>query len=325
LPEVVTCNLCGGSDTDPVCTLADYRFRTDSSRWTIVRCKHCGLGYLNPRPTADEMGAYYPSAYYSYRHNLRDRYERQAEFVPGEGGRLLDLGTATGEFLSVMKQRGWDAHGIEAFTDAESPQFESITRAHFPDEAPLPDDQFDVVTAWAVFEHLHDPAQAFAECRRMLKPGGQLIIQVPNLEGTFGHGAVFEDLPRHLYFFSERTLRHYAAKHGLDFLGVEHTPSFYSGSGRGILRLAVLRSLNRSRDEFFEMNRTPRRERFRRWPLLSVAWTATAAVERVVLADWLVRRAKISRTILAYFKRPDTEGSILPGDSPYPVHAASSG
>ncbi len=241
------------------------------------------------------------------------RYERQADLVPGGPSRLLDIGTATGEFVDVMLGRGWDAWGIEASDQAELVAADRVVRASFPDEAPFPDEHFDVITAWAVFEHLHDPRRAFDECRRLLKPGGSLVVQVPNVKGAFGYGFLFEDVPRHLYLFSEGTLRDYAARSGLELGQVEHTPSLYSGSGRGLLQYGLLRGLGRSRDQFFEIHSTPRSKRFRRWPMTAVAWTAVGALERVVMSDRVIRRMRMSRTIVAFFGRPLVRDSAASG------------
>ncbi|MGZ8795102.1 MAG: class I SAM-dependent methyltransferase [Gaiellaceae bacterium] len=227
--------------------------------------------------------------------------------MPGAPGRLLEVGAARGAFLKVMAERGWQVAGIEAAADPDALDQVPITHARFPDESPFEDAAFDVITAWAVFEHLHDPARAFSECRRMLKPGGRLIIQVPNAAAPFRRGLLFQDVPRHLYFFTESTLHRFAARAGLHVSRIDHTPEFYGGSERQVLRLGLIRALGRSRDDFEEMYRTPRRERFRRWPLLTPAWLAAAGFERVIFSDWIVRHARISATITAHFERPAHE------------------
>lgn len=305
MPEPVICNLCGSNETKLLFRLRDYRLRVDDVLWTAVQCRSCGLGYLNPRPTRDEIGRYYPESYYGRRELQLERYRRQAAHVPREGTRLLDVGTATGEFLAVMSDQGWEVTGIEPFSHAGNPHGLTIHRFDFPSECELPSDSYDVITAWAVFEHLHDPAGAFRECARMLVPGGRLIIQVPNLRSIWSRWSLQEDVPRHLYFFSPRTLRGYADKYGLELEQVTHTTNLYAGSGRGVLRLGLVRALGRSVDDFFEIWRTPRRERFRRWPVLAVAWTMVSAMEKVVLSDRLVRTTRISGQIVVSFTKPN--------------------
>lgn len=304
MPETVDCNLCGSRDERLLYRLRDYRLRVDDVEWNVVQCRSCGLGYLNPRPTPDEIARYYPARYFQERERMGRRYELQTRYVPGGPGKLLDVGAARGDFLALMQERGWEVAGIEPFDDAGNPHGLPIHRVRFPEGCDLPSESFDVVTAWAVFEHLHDPAEAFRECARLLRPGGRLVLQVPNLRSIYGRYSLQEDVPRHLYFFSPGTLRQYGAAAGLRLDAVAHTTELFGGSGRGVLRLALVRALGRSTDEFFEVYRTPRRERFRRWPALALAWTATAAIEAVILSDWAVRTARHSGQIVAQLVKP---------------------
>jgi len=305
MPETVNCNLCGANDGKPLFRLRDYRLMVDDIQWTAVRCRSCGLGYLNPRPTMDEIGRYYPESYFAHRRLQLDRYQRQAAYVPrGQGNRLLDVGTARGDFLLVMRDQGWEVEGIEPSERAGNPHGLPIHRCAFPSALDIGPESYDVITAWAVFEHLHDPAEAFQACARMLAPGGRLIIQVPNLRSIWARWALQEDVPRHLHFFSPATLRAYADDCGLHLERVIHTTDLFGGSGRGVLRLLLVRALGGHTDDFFEMCRTPRRQRFRRWPLRTVAWTMISALESVVLSDRLVRRARISGQIVVLLTKP---------------------
>jgi SAM-dependent methyltransferase len=308
MPEYVACNLCRSDDARFLFSLRDYRLCVDDIEWRVVQCRRCGLGYLNPRPTREEIGRYYPEEYFEQRGSQLERYRRQAEYIDGPPRRLLDVGTARGDFLAVMSERGWDAAGIEVARDAGNPHDLTIHRMRFPEECSLPAGSFDVITAWAVFEHLHDPRAAFAACARMLRPGGELVVQVPNLNSVWSRGARQEDVPRHVYFFTARTLRQFGRIAGLRLRKVVHTTDLFGGSGRGVLRLALVRAVGGSTSDFFEMWRTPRRERLRRWPLLTQAWLAAAAVEEIVLSDWLVRTARISGQIVAYFDKPVARG-----------------
>jgi SAM-dependent methyltransferase len=256
----------------------------------------------------DEIERYYPIDYFSHRGLQTRRYRRLAGYVPGERGKLLDVGTARGDFIAEMHKRGWQVAGIEPAEDAGNPHGLQIYRTQFPDDCDLPPNSYDVITAWAVFEHLHDPLQAFRVCARLLRPGGHLIVQVPNLRSIWARWALQEDVPRHLYFFNPKTLREYANRAGLGLDRVVHTTDLFGGSGRGVLRLALIRALGGSTADFFDVWRTPRRERFRRRPLLAFAWTAVAALERAILTDWLVRSARISGQIVVGFRKPASDG-----------------
>lgn len=304
MPEHVACNLCGADDTTPLFSLRDYRLRVDDVMWTAVRCRHCGLGYLNPRPTVIESARYYPESYFDHRGDQTARYRRQLRYLPQAPGRLLDIGTARGDFLVLARERGWMVEGLESAAAPTADEQLTIHRLSFPEQADaLGAARFDVITAWAVFEHLRDPRGAFEACARLLPPGGRLIVQVPNLRSIHARLALQEDIPRHLYFYSRSALRRLGADAGLRLSRFHHTTDLFGGSGRGVLRLALIRAMGGSTDDFFEIWRTPRRERFRRWPRTATLWTGASAVERVLLSDWLVRSLRISGQIVAEFER----------------------
>lgn len=305
MPEAVACNLCGDDDARVLYRLADYRLNVDDIEWPVVRCRNCGLGYLNPRPTREEIGRYYPARYFAHRGALETRYRREARYLPGPPGRLLDVGAARGDFLAMMRDRGWAVEGIEPFPDAGNPHGISIRRLSFPEECDLAGAQFDAITAWAVFEHLHDPARAFEESARLLRPGGRLVVQVPNLRSIRGRLSPFEDVPRHLYCFSPGPLAAYGRRAGLLVETVDHVTDLFSGaSGREALRYWAARALGRSTGEFFRIYRTPRAERFRRWPSTSVVLAGAGLAGRILVPDWLVRAARISGEIVVVFRKP---------------------
>jgi len=194
----------------------------------MVRCLDCGLLFLNPRPKQEEMKIYYPQNYEPYRRvvhafksnlgrilyrfKLRSRVNLVLE--QGSNGRLLDIGCAAGGFLWEMRnQGGWDVRGVEV--DAASVDFArrklGLDVYHGTmGESCFPDDYFDVVTMWDVIEHLYDPFETLIEIRRVLKPGGKLIISTPNADSWdayfFGRYWIGLDFPRHLYVFSPGTL-----------------------------------------------------------------------------------------------------------------------
>jgi SAM-dependent methyltransferase len=80
----------------------------------------------------------------------------------------------------------------------------SVQNAAFPDEF------FDVVTMWHVLEHVPDPRETLGELRRILKPNGLLVVEVPDSASvTFrlcGDRWLQLDIPRHLQHFTPKTL-----------------------------------------------------------------------------------------------------------------------
>lgn len=137
-------------------------------------------------------------------------------------GTLLDVGCGDGEFLSIMRDAGWQVAGIEpdAVAAGVAGADHSIpVLAGTLEEAHLPDESMDAVTLSHVIEHAPDPAGLLRECRRILKRQGRIIIITPNLDSR-GHRAFREawvhlDPPRHLYLFSPSTLRRCCEAAGL--------------------------------------------------------------------------------------------------------------
>lgn len=221
--ESVACNLCGSDQMIPVIVGRDRLFHPDST-FNVVRCADCTLAYLNPRPDAEELGAYYPLEYHA---GVRDYHDspcstmqvglgiwlrrRTPPFVPG--GRLLDIGCSGGGYLLEMRKRGWEVHGVEMDPDVR--RFEQLglsVRSGLAEVAlaEFPDEHFDVVTSWHVLEHVFDPSRVLSEAYRILKPGGVLMLEVPNFDSLDRrvlrtYWAALE-LPRHLYHFTPKTL-----------------------------------------------------------------------------------------------------------------------
>ena len=203
----------------PVYRQPDVQFFPD--RWfDIVECANCGLGFVNPRPTFDEIGEYYPAEFFETFEHPSDvtRYAMQAGFLDFAKGRtprrLLDVGCANGAFPRFMRERGWNVEGVEVSANAKDIADFPIYRTEFSD-VPINDPTFDAITAWAVLEHVHDPMRYFKKAAAILKPGGRLIFLVTNFKSLSSRALFREDPPRHLYFFSEDTIRGYFRACGL--------------------------------------------------------------------------------------------------------------
>ncbi len=322
MPEHVSCNLCGVDDTRLLFRRGDFRCWVDDVDWNVVQCRNCGLGYVNPRPTAEEIARYYGGeGYYDRRDAFLDRYRRQARYLSGKPGRLLDVGTAGGQFLRVMRDLGWEVAGIEPFAENGSVEAVEIAHDRFPYESSFAPESFDVVTAWAVFEHLHDPLAAFRASAGLLRPGGRLIVQVPSLRSARVRLGHLDDTPRHLYLFSPKTLRRYAEAAGLEVERISDVTDLFSAGGSGSLQRLAARALGHTDRELALLLREPRRERFRRAPLLAAAATAGKALDRILLPKWLLRTVGLSGQVVAEFRKPVTVPPRQPETAPH-VEAA---
>ena len=158
--------------------------------------------------------------------NLRPGWKAEADFsvlhqpAPRTGMSLLDVGCGDGFALSRMRELGWDVHGVDPDVEAvQRAQRSGLdVRAGTLGGQSYPDSSFDVVTMTHVIEHVHDPVGLLAECRRILKPGGRLVVHTPNLE-SLGHSIYGEawrglEPPRHLHLFSQKNLRQVLERSG---------------------------------------------------------------------------------------------------------------
>jgi 2-polyprenyl-3-methyl-5-hydroxy-6-metoxy-1,4-benzoquinol methylase len=200
----------------------------------ILRCAECELMRTNPRPTPNSMSFYYPDDYYPYQINkdhpkfihskMRQILDKAfihlfrnfntfttalPDIVPG---RVLEVGCASGNFMESLKYQGWKVEGLEfspsAAENARKRGFKVHTGAL--ETAPDPEVKFDLIIGWMVLEHLHDPVEALKKLRTWLKPGGWLVISIPNA-GTlefklFKANWYALQLPNHLYHFTPKTL-----------------------------------------------------------------------------------------------------------------------
>lgn len=303
--EQAPCNLCGSSTTKLLYQSQDFRYRIDQHVYDVVRCVRCGLAFVDPRPTPEAIGRYYPSRYYERRDDAVDsaRYSWLAEYLDDLTlGRLLDVGCARGGFLSEMARRGWNVAGVEPFLDDAS----AYGIAVYPDlqDQRLKPGSFDAVTAWSVFEHFHDPMAAFARVAELLVPEGRLVLHVPNLRSIFSRFSYQEDVPRHLYFFSEDTLRRYAEAVGLRLASVAHDTRILDGSGRGFLKLRLFELFGVSKVDYFAWGRLPgRAARWRARPALCALSQPVGMIERAVCAAPVRRIFRINGYIVATFER----------------------
>lgn len=243
--EMITCALCGSDRWIAQARYRDLDFKVPGE-WCLVRCDDCGFIYLNPRPALSAFNLIYPRNYVPYQMELTPSTRwlmRKAIITAYEGGklreiqrcnipvgsRILDVGCGAGFFLSLLADHGWLAVGVE-------PNQELVERARRNaldvrlgtlEDARLESEAFDVITLWHALEHDPVPKKTLSRCRELLKPGGVVIIQLPDFDSweakAFGNYFWGLDLPRHLNFFTSDTLGKIGLEQGFKVEAIRRT------------------------------------------------------------------------------------------------------
>ena len=147
---------------------------------------------------------------FSFFTNFVDGNQFEVTYI--ENGKLLDIGCGNGRFLHGMKQLGWITKGVEFNASAVNVCKKSGLDVHHGDlfSAQFDNDSFDVINLSHVIEHVPDPKTLFIEISRILKPNGLFIVKTPNSNALgrplFDTNWFANEVPRHLYLFSEKNL-----------------------------------------------------------------------------------------------------------------------
>ena len=231
--EHVSCDYCGRDDT--ALLFVEHGFNT-------VKCKSCGLIYLNPRPKADAVVQGYEKEYFADRKvNEEVRLglaRRQLDLlrkhtIPERSGnplRLLETGSATGTFLKVAVDAGFDVTGIDISEYAcqyAQERFEVNVLTGIIEELHLKPESFDVVAFFDVLSHVSSPRRFFQSVARVLKPGGLMIARVGDKGGFWeGFRQGRWSAPEHLYHLSKPLVNDYLSEVGITT--IKRYPAFDS-------------------------------------------------------------------------------------------------
>lgn len=220
------CPVCGSERAAPV----------DLGAGEHRRCLDCAATYSAAYADPDEVFAdgYFSAGsefgvdvshprFQAYLAEVAGRRAQLLEGVTGGPGSLLDVGCGTGEFPAVAAGRGWRVQGVELMPEAA----EHARRVHGLDvregllaDTDLPERAYDAVCALHVLEHVPDTVGFLRELAARARPGGHLMIEVPNLDSAAraARGARWAHLRplEHLTHFTPATLRGALVRAGLE-------------------------------------------------------------------------------------------------------------
>jgi SAM-dependent methyltransferase len=234
-----------------------------------VRCAACGLVFVDPVPAGAIVEDAYGSDYYEpwqgseeprrrrmWRRRLR-LLERRIRPRTPRGLALLDVGCGDGLFLEVARGRGWNGDGIEFSPEGARRSAARLGRPVAVGNLAASNlllGPYDVVTLWHVLEHLEEPTAMLEAARRRLRPGGLLVVAVPNLSNLPMRVAyrvargralpLYEPGARepHLSHFSPATLRLILRRGGFEPMALVADRCALQAAKRGIDAAAALLS-----------------------------------------------------------------------------------
>lgn len=261
----ISCPLCGNASYKEIRRSYDRLYLTDEKLFTLVRCRQCGLFYLNPQPDWEELERYYPKRYNPYKKatessppekiSLPGKMIRSASrlkksilqpkapvYLGQQQKRILDIGCGSGGFLKNLKDTYPDKeyYGVEPSPEAAeaASSYGISVQVNSVETMELEKDFFDTIFLNHVFEHLPKPLEALERIKGILKPGGYLVIVVPNYRSfsarIFGDYWFPFDIPRHLFQFSPKTLSAFLDKAGfsVSYISFDKNPKHFLKSIR---------------------------------------------------------------------------------------------
>jgi 2-polyprenyl-3-methyl-5-hydroxy-6-metoxy-1,4-benzoquinol methylase len=168
--------------------------------------------------------------YFLYRQTFRNKNKpKDVDMINravGKRGTLLDVGCAMGGFLNAARNSGWDVTGVELSEFGSAYARNNLklnvhtgSLEDVIDKGQIQGNSFDVVTLWDTLEHLTDPAALLKKVNHVLKDGGWFFCSTVNIDSFLsrkqGEHWHFFRPPKHLFYYSEQTLKRYLNNAGL--------------------------------------------------------------------------------------------------------------
>src|SRR5262245_55759586 len=231
----LACLLCGSKERAVVHEKPPFR---------IVRCGRCSLVYTLPRLAPAAIEAMYQTDYwksdaakdFGYTDYLADEplyvktFTMRGRWIARHRpppGRALDVGCAAGFALTALQRLGYDVQGVEISREMVEVARRRLgaERVHHGTLDGLAASgalrgPFDLITLFDVVEHVEDPIALLAAAKRLLAPGGIVVLETQNVRSAFarllGVRWTHYKFQEHLYHFDPATVRTLLAKAGFE-------------------------------------------------------------------------------------------------------------
>jgi 2-polyprenyl-3-methyl-5-hydroxy-6-metoxy-1,4-benzoquinol methylase len=225
--EHYACSLCKGNHTKPILNKAGF---------SIVQCSECSFVYVNPRIKNEELEGIYKHNYFKNKDYGYIGYEQEKRlrvknfekwlteampFLPNHKVlHALDVGCAAGYCVEVMKDKGWNAEGLELDEEMYTSLVEEGKNVYSSLlESFEKKSKYQVITLFDVIEHIPHLDEAFAKLSDLVDEDGVIIMVTPNHDSLqrrlFGK-RWFQYKPiEHIQYFTPETLEVFAKRNNL--------------------------------------------------------------------------------------------------------------
>lgn len=221
------CPVCGAARARK---LEDHVDAIEGRRYDVFECPECRLVYSDPMrfPGQDWYHKFnYAEAYmYVEGGSGPRRFKWLLDRLPASRGRLLDIGCAIGQFLQYAREKGLEAEGLEidkrCVEYAARQGIAGVKEGVFDDDyAAKHEASYDAISMFDVLEHVEDPVRTLAGIKRALKPGGHVLLCVPNNERPVVFGRDLWDYPpHHLTRWSAKNMRLFLERGGFTVVDI---------------------------------------------------------------------------------------------------------
>lgn len=204
-----------------------------------MRCRSCGLVFLNPRPAISEFSRIYPPDYHAFEFSEKEfgfvfsvRRKLEAKRLLSwcqnlpDAARIIDIGCGDGFHLELLRDFGkksWTLEGVDAERRAAVEAEKKGLKVHcgLLENLDLPQESYDLAFLIMTVEHVADPVRLLRDVRAILRPGGRVVIVTDNTDSL--DFKLFKNrhwggyhFPRHWNLFNPKTMRRLAEKTGLE-------------------------------------------------------------------------------------------------------------
>lgn len=255
---VKKCALCGG---EAPLVFKDMSGYVEGTKYNVYECQSCLSSFVDPMSNLQEeydviygkdlseQNTENKEAVYNYYYflakgvkQLKNPLKSLSEYTAiywgalkalkdnnvNIGDSVLEVGSGLGYFTHALNKAGYKAHGVEysetATNFAKKYFGDFYTCGNIEEYAKTHKEQYDVVIATEVIEHVENPISFIGAFLEVLKPGGKIIITTPNKD-VHPRGTIWETdhAPKHLWWFTEKGLKAIAQNFNKDFYCVDFT------------------------------------------------------------------------------------------------------